>query len=89
MAGLFGMLSLRAPGLGFIMITLALGQIVWGVAYRANNLTGGDNGINLRARPKFGIDLANETLDNLVMLYAIQTQREFETESRLTFVPDL
>ena len=47
MAGLFGMLSLRAPGLGFIMITLALGQIVWGIAYRANNLTGGDNGIRL------------------------------------------
>lgn len=36
-----------------------------------------------------GIDLANETLDNLVMLYAIQNQREFETESRLSFVPDL
>ena len=36
-----------------------------------------------------GIDLANETLDNLVMLYAIQNQREFETEARLTFVPDL
>jgi branched-chain amino acid transport system permease protein len=42
------------------MITLALGQCVWGLAYRWNSLTGGDNGINLRARPKFGIDLANE-----------------------------
>jgi branched-chain amino acid transport system permease protein len=58
MAGLFGMLSLRAPGLGFIMITLALGQIVWGIAYRANTLTGGDNGLRLPARPMpFGIDL--------------------------------
>jgi branched-chain amino acid transport system permease protein len=58
MAGLFGMLSLRAPGLGFIMITLALGQIVWGVAYRANTLTGGDNGLRLPARPMpFGIDI--------------------------------
>ena len=58
MAGLFGMLSLRAPGLGFIMITLALGQIVWGIAYRANKLTGGDNGIRLPARPTpFGIDI--------------------------------
>jgi len=28
-AAFFGVLSLRAPGLGFIMITLALGQIVW------------------------------------------------------------
>jgi branched-chain amino acid transport system permease protein len=33
---------------------------VWGLAYRWNSLTGGDNGINLRERPKFGIDLANE-----------------------------
>jgi branched-chain amino acid transport system permease protein len=55
---LFGMLSLRAAGIGFLMITLALGQIVWGIAYRANELTGGDNGINLPARPvPFGIDI--------------------------------
>ena len=57
-AALFGVLSLRAPGLGFIMITLALGQIVWGVAYRANDLTGGDNGIRHPARPlPFGFDI--------------------------------
>jgi branched-chain amino acid transport system permease protein len=42
------------------MITLALGQCVWGLAYRWNSLTGGDNGINLRGRPKFGIDLSND-----------------------------
>jgi branched-chain amino acid transport system permease protein len=59
-AGLFGILSLRAPGLGFIMITLALGQIVWGIAYRANDLTGGDNGIRHPGRPMpFGIDLGD------------------------------
>ena len=57
-AGLFGVLSLRAPGLGFIMITLAIGQIVWGIAYRANNLTGGDNGMSFPARPMpFGFDI--------------------------------
>jgi branched-chain amino acid transport system permease protein len=57
-AGLFGVLSLRAPGLGFIMITLAIGQIVWGIAYRANDLTGGDNGIRLPDRPMpFGFDI--------------------------------
>jgi branched-chain amino acid transport system permease protein len=55
---LFGVLALRASGIGFLMITLALGQIVWGVAYRANNLTGGDNGITLPARPfPFGIEI--------------------------------
>lgn len=57
-AAFFGVLSLRAPGLGFLMITLALGQIVWGIAYRANNLTGGDNGLRLPARPEpFGLDI--------------------------------
>jgi branched-chain amino acid transport system permease protein len=57
-AAVFGVLSLRAPGLGFIMITLALGQIVWGIAYRANNLTGGDNGIRHPERPQpFGFDI--------------------------------
>jgi branched-chain amino acid transport system permease protein len=55
---LFGVLALRASGIGFLMITLALGQIVWGIAYRANNLTGGDNGLPFPARPSpFGIDI--------------------------------
>jgi branched-chain amino acid transport system permease protein len=59
MAGLFGVLALRATGLGFLMITLALGQILWGVAYRWVDVTGGDNGIRLPARPEpFGLSLA-------------------------------
>jgi branched-chain amino acid transport system permease protein len=58
MAALFGVLALRASGLGFLMITLALGQIMWGLGYRWASLTGGDNGIRLPARPApFGIDL--------------------------------
>src|ERR1700758_3088213 len=60
LAAVFGLLAIRATGVYFLMITLALGQCAWGLAYRWNSLTGGDNGINLRARPKFGVDLANE-----------------------------
>src|SRR5262247_839111 len=60
LASVFGLLAIRATGVYFLMITLALGQCVWGLAYRWNSLTNGDNGINLRQRPKFGIDLANE-----------------------------
>ena len=57
---LFGVLALRASGIGFLMITLALGQIVWGIAYRANTLTDGDNGLRFPARPHpFGIDIAS------------------------------
>jgi branched-chain amino acid transport system permease protein len=44
----------RASGVYFLMITLALGQCVWGLAYRWNSLTGGDNGINLPSRPVLG-----------------------------------
>jgi branched-chain amino acid transport system permease protein len=55
----FAGLALRASGIGFIMITLALGQILWGLAYRWISLTGGDNGVNVTARPApFGLSLA-------------------------------
>jgi branched-chain amino acid transport system permease protein len=59
-AALFGVLALRASGLGFLMITLALGQIIWGVTYRWNDLTGGDNGIRYLGRPSpFGLDITS------------------------------
>lgn len=51
MSALSAVLALRATGIGFLMITLALGQILWGIAYRWISLTNGDNGINLSARP--------------------------------------
>jgi branched-chain amino acid transport system permease protein len=55
----FAVLSLRSTGIGFIMITLALGEILWGLAYRWISLTGGDNGINVPTRPAaFGHSLS-------------------------------
>src|SRR4030095_11012976 len=61
LAAVFGLFAIRATGVYFLMITLALGQCVWGLAYRWNSLTGGDNGINLQQRPSFGgINLADE-----------------------------
>jgi branched-chain amino acid transport system permease protein len=56
----FALLSLRSSGIGFIMITLALGEILWGLAYRWISLTGGDNGISVRGRPTpFGYSLTD------------------------------
>lgn len=61
-AGLFGVIALRAAGLSFLMITLALGQILWGIAYRWAGVTGGDNGLSGLTRPApFGIDLNSAT----------------------------
>jgi branched-chain amino acid transport system permease protein len=48
----FAALSLRATGISFIMITLALGEILWGLAYRWISVTNGDNGINVATRPE-------------------------------------
>jgi branched-chain amino acid transport system permease protein len=61
LAAFFGLFAIRAGGVYFLMITLALGQCVWGLAYRWNSLTGGDNGINMTGRPNFGLNLSNET----------------------------
>ena len=59
-AGAFAVLSLRGTGLGFVMITVALGQIVWGIAYRWISITNGDNGITITGRPMpFGLSLAS------------------------------
>ena len=42
------------------MITVALGQIVWGIAYRWISITNGDNGIAIKGRPSpFGLSLAS------------------------------
>jgi branched-chain amino acid transport system permease protein len=58
-SAVFAVLALRSTGIGFLMITLALGQIVWGVAYRWASLTNGDNGVNLASRPApMGLSLA-------------------------------
>ncbi|MDB5656493.1 MAG: branched-chain amino acid transporter permease [Tardiphaga sp.] len=57
-AALFGLLALRATGLSFLMITLAMSQVLWGLAYRMTSVTNGDNGISGITRPlPFGISL--------------------------------
>ena len=54
----FGFIALRATGLGFLMLTLALSQVLWGTAYRWVAMTDGDNGLRGLQRPlPFGLDL--------------------------------
>lgn len=69
LAVVFGVLALRASGLGFLMITLALGQIVWGLSYRWVALTGGDNGLNAVRPAIFGLD----TSKTVVFYYVVAT----------------
>lgn len=54
-SALVGFLPLRATGIYFLMITLAIAMCVWGLAYRWASLTGGDNGITGIPRPDLGL----------------------------------
>lgn len=50
-AAVFGLLTLRAKGAYLLMITLALAQVLWGVAYSWKSFTGADDGIPGISRP--------------------------------------
>ena len=54
-AAIFGLLAIRATGTYFLMITLALGMVVWGLAFRWVSMTKGDNGIAGVPRPDMGL----------------------------------
>jgi len=62
-AAAFGLIAIRALGTYFLMITLALGMVVWGLAFRWVSLTKGDNGISGVPRPSLGLpwSFANQT----------------------------
>ena len=58
-----GPLTLRARGSYYAMITLALAQVAWGVAFGWRSLTGGDDGLPGIARPVLvgSVTLSGET----------------------------
>ena len=45
LAAVFGVLAVRTSGVYFLLLTLALGLIVWGVCLRWTAVTGGENGL--------------------------------------------
>jgi branched-chain amino acid transport system permease protein len=63
--GLLLGLSVRTRGVYFILITIALGYVVWGVAYRWSSFTGGDNGVINVPRPRLG----TLSLDDMTTFY--------------------
>jgi branched-chain amino acid transport system permease protein len=51
----FGLLALRTRGSYFLMITLALSQVLWGIAFGWRSLTGGDDGLPEVPRPNLSL----------------------------------
>ena len=64
--------AVRTRGVYFILITLAFGYIIWGVAYRWASFTGGDNGVTNVPFPAIGgFRVANATQYYYVVLIAV------------------
>lgn len=55
-AAIFGLLALRATSHYFLLITIALTMLAWGLAYRWTSLTNGENGIANIPRPNLGLN---------------------------------
>jgi branched-chain amino acid transport system permease protein len=55
----FALLAIRTSGVYFLLLTLALGMIVWGVCLRWTSVTGGENGLRGSVRPQWLVDPAN------------------------------
>lgn len=62
-AALFGLLALQTTGAYFLMITLALAQVLWGLAFKWRSFTGGEDGLPGVSRPdlKLPVSLWNDT----------------------------
>ncbi len=65
----FGFLVAHATGVYFLIITLALGMVLWGLAFRWVSMTGGDNGISGIMRPDIGLPIAMK--DPLTFYYVM------------------
>jgi branched-chain amino acid transport system permease protein len=52
-AAVFATIAVRTSGVYFLLLTLALGMIVWGVCLRWTQVTGGENGLRGDVRPAF------------------------------------
>jgi branched-chain amino acid transport system permease protein len=55
-SGVYGIMTMRTRGIVFLMITLALGMIVYGLAQKLPTLTGGQNGLTGVTRPSLVAD---------------------------------
>jgi branched-chain amino acid transport system permease protein len=66
-AAFFGLFALRVPGLYFMMVTFALGQLLFSVAVNWYDMTGGPQGLSV-LRPELGIPWFSWTDINLYYL---------------------
>lgn len=72
LAFIFGLLAVRTSGVYFLLLTLALGLIVWGVCLRWTQVTGGENGLRGQLRAAVGLS-TRELYGTVLVVVAIVT----------------
>jgi branched-chain amino acid transport system permease protein len=72
LAAIFGLLAVRTSGVYFLLLTLALGLIVWGVCLRWTQVTGGENGLRGQLRAQLGLS-SRELYAAVLFVVAIVT----------------
>jgi branched-chain amino acid transport system permease protein len=55
LAAIYGVIALRVSGLYFLLVTLALGQLLFSISTVWRSMTGGDNGVIGTPYPEIGI----------------------------------
>lgn len=68
---IFGAVALQTVGVYFLMITLALGQITWAIAFSWRSLTGGDDGLRGITRPSLGLPGISLADTNTYLIFVI------------------
>jgi branched-chain amino acid transport system permease protein len=66
-----GIVAVRVRGVSFVIITLAMGQVLWGLAFQWVGLSEGDNGIPLTILPSIGPFDLNDPLTLRMTVFAI------------------
>jgi branched-chain amino acid transport system permease protein len=67
-SAVYGLLVAHSQGVYFLMITLALGMVLWGLAFRWVSMTKGDNGIAGIPKPDIGLPIS---LDDPITFYYV------------------
>lgn len=57
-AAIFGLLVLHTRGIYFLMLTMALSMLLWGITYKWYDVTGGSDGIRGISRPDLPLDIS-------------------------------
>ena len=66
-----GIVAVRVRGVSFVIITLAMGQVLWGLAFQWVGLSEGDNGIPLTILPSIGPFDLNDPLTLRMTVLAV------------------